>query len=303
MAWGMVLLAGSEWPAEAFYNPIVGRWINRDPIEERGGRSLYGFVRNAPATGCDVLGKFEVSWIGQGYVWSRSGESAWAAINLGFDANDATLFAGGGVVFFREARDVEITPCICNPGNGYLLPTLSRQSAKSYRFDLNLTPAGRVIGPIGSNTSGNGLLHFQFAHTGDISDPTTFMSYLMLIDPADLGDPIEQQAFRAARRTWKSRGHYRAELEYRVQSLGGPHQGGGWQTGLGREDPAHYPETFHNQMLSSDTAPVAWSAYLSTYTGKVTYSVEWNHCASPPTDNGPIVSPGNLPHGPNRVGR
>jgi len=30
------------------YNPILGRWLSRDPIGERGGRQLHGFVRNAP---------------------------------------------------------------------------------------------------------------------------------------------------------------------------------------------------------------------------------------------------------------
>ena len=37
-----------------FYNPELGRWINRDPIEEDGGLNLYGFVGN------DVLGKLDV---------------------------------------------------------------------------------------------------------------------------------------------------------------------------------------------------------------------------------------------------
>ena len=27
-----------------FYNPNMGRWLNRDPIEEQGGHNLYGFV-------------------------------------------------------------------------------------------------------------------------------------------------------------------------------------------------------------------------------------------------------------------
>jgi RHS repeat-associated protein len=29
-----------------FYNALTGRWINRDPIEEKGGLNLYGFVGN-----------------------------------------------------------------------------------------------------------------------------------------------------------------------------------------------------------------------------------------------------------------
>jgi RHS repeat-associated protein len=39
-----------------FYNPSTGRWLSRDPIEERGGLSLYGFVENEPVSSADVLG-------------------------------------------------------------------------------------------------------------------------------------------------------------------------------------------------------------------------------------------------------
>jgi len=37
-----------------FYSPQLGRWINRDPIEENGGINLYGFVGN------DGVGKFDI---------------------------------------------------------------------------------------------------------------------------------------------------------------------------------------------------------------------------------------------------
>ncbi len=42
--------------AQAFYNPGAGRWLNRDPIAERGGANQYGFVNNGPANGFDALG-------------------------------------------------------------------------------------------------------------------------------------------------------------------------------------------------------------------------------------------------------
>lgn len=38
------LVAGRE--AQAFYNPSTGRWLSRDPIGEKGGKNLYGFVQN-----------------------------------------------------------------------------------------------------------------------------------------------------------------------------------------------------------------------------------------------------------------
>ncbi len=39
-----------------FYHPELGRWLNRDPIRERGGLNLYAFVRNLPVAIIDKLG-------------------------------------------------------------------------------------------------------------------------------------------------------------------------------------------------------------------------------------------------------
>jgi RHS repeat-associated protein len=39
-----------------YYDPNLQRWLNRDPVEERGGLNLYGFVRNNPITRTDLRG-------------------------------------------------------------------------------------------------------------------------------------------------------------------------------------------------------------------------------------------------------
>jgi uncharacterized protein RhaS with RHS repeats len=39
-----------------YYDPVTGSWPTRDPIEERGGLNLYGFVGNEPIWHVDVLG-------------------------------------------------------------------------------------------------------------------------------------------------------------------------------------------------------------------------------------------------------
>jgi RHS repeat-associated protein len=39
-----------------FYDPVTGRWPSRDPIGERGGVNLYGFVLNDGVNRSDVLG-------------------------------------------------------------------------------------------------------------------------------------------------------------------------------------------------------------------------------------------------------
>lgn len=43
-----------------FYDAGLGRWLNRDPIEERGGVNLYGFVGNDGVNKWDLLG---LDWI------------------------------------------------------------------------------------------------------------------------------------------------------------------------------------------------------------------------------------------------
>lgn len=50
-----LLLLGA-WPATAFFDPTIGRWASRDPIEEGGGRNLYGFGGNSPIGSIDSTG-------------------------------------------------------------------------------------------------------------------------------------------------------------------------------------------------------------------------------------------------------
>ena len=40
----------------AYYNPTTGRWLSRDPIGEKGGVNLYGFVENDPLNNVDYIG-------------------------------------------------------------------------------------------------------------------------------------------------------------------------------------------------------------------------------------------------------
>ncbi|MBQ8445587.1 MAG: RHS repeat-associated core domain-containing protein, partial [Opitutales bacterium] len=47
------------------YSPDLGRWLNRDPIEEQGGLNLYAFVRNSPVSFFDLYGMSK---------WQQKGE-------------------------------------------------------------------------------------------------------------------------------------------------------------------------------------------------------------------------------------
>ena len=46
------------------YNPLDGRWLNRDPMEEYGGLNLYGFAANNIVTNWDYLGLYDYGFTG-----------------------------------------------------------------------------------------------------------------------------------------------------------------------------------------------------------------------------------------------
>ena len=54
LAW----LTFSTPEARAFFNPLPGRWLSRDPIGERGGKNLYNFAANDPLNYIDTDGRF-----------------------------------------------------------------------------------------------------------------------------------------------------------------------------------------------------------------------------------------------------
>ena len=61
---------------ERVYFPVLGRWLNRDPIEEEGGENLYCFVMNVPSWYFDFGGMhtFEYTDLGWSYADVYSGK-------------------------------------------------------------------------------------------------------------------------------------------------------------------------------------------------------------------------------------
>ena len=48
--------------ALAFYNSSTGRWLSRDPIEEKGGRNVLSALNNNPVNLIDNLGRAPMGW-------------------------------------------------------------------------------------------------------------------------------------------------------------------------------------------------------------------------------------------------
>ena len=51
---------GLNYYGYRFYDPVAGRWLNRDPIGERGGNNLFKFVSNIPLSRFDRMGLDEM---------------------------------------------------------------------------------------------------------------------------------------------------------------------------------------------------------------------------------------------------
>ena len=56
IASALFLMLWTSQTASGWYDSNLQRWLNRDPIGERGGRNLYGYVGNNAITGWDSFG-------------------------------------------------------------------------------------------------------------------------------------------------------------------------------------------------------------------------------------------------------
>jgi hypothetical protein len=64
----MMLMVSFLQSAYGFYNPTTGRWLSRDPIEEKCSQNLYVLVRNNSVSLNDKLGLETVT----DAIWSKS---------------------------------------------------------------------------------------------------------------------------------------------------------------------------------------------------------------------------------------
>jgi RHS repeat-associated protein len=65
-----------------YNNPDTGRWLSKDPMEERGGQNLYGFVINDPIYRVDPLGNYPLVQLSCGCAEMHSISRAWSLAHI-----------------------------------------------------------------------------------------------------------------------------------------------------------------------------------------------------------------------------
>ena len=81
-----------------FYAPLLGRWINRDPIEEEGGLNLHAFCGNSPVSYSDAHGEHRLNNFPHhgeeyaGYVFVSFLADAWCVRPRNRPVNDTLAF-------------------------------------------------------------------------------------------------------------------------------------------------------------------------------------------------------------------
>lgn len=91
-----------------YYSPTLGRFINKDPIEEQGGLNLYGFCGNNGVNKWDYLGQAE----GEGWQYQSTQDVDgnwtisvdWSGGLSGWDLIDAGNRAAANVSYITYAE-------------------------------------------------------------------------------------------------------------------------------------------------------------------------------------------------------
>ncbi len=125
-----------------YYSPSLGRFINKDPIEEAGGLNLYGFCGNSSVSGYDINGCDGPN--GEKYYWFGAYQPQWSEDQHQRNINYSNNFGHGtiGAYYIGFVGNDEIGAM--SDLDTTLLLTAAGDYASAYNgkhpFDGNNTP-------------------------------------------------------------------------------------------------------------------------------------------------------------------
>ena len=158
-----------------YNNASTGRWLSRDPIGERAGKNLYGFVANDPVRSIDALGRVAIVWPTD----ETHERDVDADITATLTVSD--VCHGGPLLFtVRVTADYDVTP---GAGPGYLsqdgisfgyggAPTQATDFQYGPPFSFTV-PFSKSL-PICPNGRQSGSMDFAMARNGEPLVTITF---------------------------------------------------------------------------------------------------------------------------------
>ncbi len=128
---------GMRYYGYRYYNPDLGRWVNRDPIGARGGLNFYAFTANAPLVGVDILGL-------TGWVFSQKSVYAVpnAVVNWGIEVTQVIdpLPAGHEQIWqvmYEEWEGLNSADCEEQSGSTHMRDVVDKiQGIAGARFEI-----------------------------------------------------------------------------------------------------------------------------------------------------------------------
>lgn len=127
---------GLAYYGHRYYSQGLGRFVNRDPIEESGGLNLYGFVLNNPINKWDDLGFTPSGWVG-----GMMGASPQTNLGLLNGAYSSAIASG--------LSPSDASTLVATAGQNSAFQTQVDDAAQGALFGLGLTaiPATAAITP------------------------------------------------------------------------------------------------------------------------------------------------------------
>ncbi len=128
--------AGIYYFGRRYYDPIIIRWLNRDPIQERGGLNLYAYVANNPINYIDPLGLLDYS-AGETPGYGNPVSSTLPGLGGTWASNPYASGAGNyqNGAFYQP----DVYPCPCGEHWGWSL-----KEAKDIQDSLNFNYWGSI---------------------------------------------------------------------------------------------------------------------------------------------------------------
>ncbi len=118
----------------------MGRWLNRDPIEEQGGLNLYGFVKNDPTNRLDSMGLSDNSKSGYALVQTVTEDAVIITVELIGDLDSVRQRA-------RSAISSDFTTIRRTIGEGYKTGSLYDINRRTHQHLAALRPGYEIRGP------------------------------------------------------------------------------------------------------------------------------------------------------------